>query len=105
MTSYRNNLVRNSITALDIDPQDTTEILKSPQDYFSSHSSGKAGEIQQTIVPAYRKGFRIIFLIGSGLAALAFVICFFMMPQIDLDRPDDQQLKDEGKKWKEEMKK
>lgn len=101
---FRNNLVRNSITSLNIDPNETVIILKSPEAYFSSHSGPETDQIQQAIIPAYRKGFRTIFLIGAALAAVAFVVAFFLMPQIDLDRPDDQKLKDEGKRWKEASK-
>ncbi|KAF2165013.1 hypothetical protein M409DRAFT_67678 [Zasmidium cellare ATCC 36951] len=99
-----NNLVRNSVTSLNIDPNDTAIILKSPEAYFSSHSGAEADRIQQAIIPAYRKGFRIIFLIGAALAAVAFVVAFFLMPQIELDRADDQKLKEEGKRWKEDNK-
>lgn len=66
--------------------------------------SADAERIRQTLTPAYRRGFRIVFLIGASLAALSFVVVLFLMPQVELDRPDDQKLKDEGKQWREEEK-
>ena len=50
------------------------------------------------IVEAYSQGFRIVFLVGAGLAAFAFFVALFLMPQHDLDRPDDQDLKEKGRK-------
>jgi predicted MFS family arabinose efflux permease len=50
------------------------------------------------LIPAYKKGFRIIFLIGAGLAAFAFVLAFWLMPQVTLKRVDDEKLKEEGRK-------
>ena len=39
---------------------------------------------------AYRAGFRINFLVLSSLAALAFFVALFLMPQSSLDREDDE---------------
>ena len=50
------------------------------------------------LIPAYRRGFRIIFIIGAALSAGAFVLAFVLMPQVSLNREDDQQLKEEAKK-------
>ena len=55
-------------------------------------------------MPAYRKGFRIIFIVGASLAALAFVLAFVLMPQVELYRPDDKKLQEEGRKAYEEKK-
>lgn len=100
-----NNLVRSAVQSLDISGDDADDILKSPQAYLSDRTSSEADEIRAVILPAYRKGFRIIFLIGAALAALAFVLAWFLMPQVELDRPDDQKLKEEGIKWRDEAKK
>lgn len=54
--------------------------------------------MRSVLVPAYRQGFRVIFLVGASLAAFAFVIAWFMMPQVELSRPDDEKLKEEGRK-------
>lgn len=46
---------------------------------------------------AYQRGFRIVFLVCAGLAAVATIVAFITMPQVALDRPDDEKLKAEGK--------
>lgn len=50
------------------------------------------------LIPAYRRGFRIIFIIGAALSAGAFLLAFVLMPQVSLNREDDQRLKEEGKR-------
>ncbi|EME78710.1 uncharacterized protein MYCFIDRAFT_50120 [Pseudocercospora fijiensis CIRAD86] len=96
-----NNLVGAAVRSLDLDTEDTAALLKSPQAYLADRSVAEADQIRQTIIPAYRDGFRIIFLIGASLAAFAFCLCFFLMPQVPLDRDDDEKLKEEGKRLKE----
>lgn len=56
------------------------------------------------IIPAYRKGFRTIFLVGASLASFAFVVAFFMIPHVELSRPDDARLKAEAKAAEAEKK-
>lgn len=73
-------------------------ILSSPQ-RFVEESGEEADRVRAAILPAYRRGFRIIFLIGAALAAFAFVLCFFLMPHIELRRADDEKLKAEGREW------
>lgn len=50
------------------------------------------------LTPAYQKGFRIIFIVGASLATFAFFLAALLMPQVGLNRADDQALKEEGKK-------
>lgn len=50
------------------------------------------------MVPAYRKGFRIIFIVGAALAAFAFFVAAWLMPQVSLKRGDEEKLKEEGRK-------
>lgn len=96
-----NNLVAGAVRSLDLDTADTAALIKSPESYLAHRSPAEAEQIRQAIIPAYRKGFRIIFLVGASLAAFAFCLAFALMPQVPLDRDDDQKLKEEGKKWKE----
>lgn len=49
-------------------------------------------------MPAYQRGFRIVFIIGASLAALAFFLAMALMPQVELNRADDARLKEEGKR-------
>lgn len=93
-----NNFVASGVRSLNLDDDASQSLLSSPQDYLAGHPD--ADRVRQTIIPAYRQGFRIIFLIGAALAALAFVLCLILMPQVELDRDDDKKLKEEGKKWK-----
>lgn len=90
--------------SLNLEDVEARTILQSPQSYLSSTSNADAERIRRALTPAYRRGFRIIFLIGASLAALSFVLVWFLMPQVELDRPDDQKLKDEGKRWREDEK-
>lgn len=100
-----NNLVASGVRTLNLDDQDTAALLKSPQAYLAGRTDLDADRVREVLIPAYRQGFSIIFLIGASLAALAFVLCFVLMPQVELDRPDDKQLKEDGKKWKDEQQK
>ena len=59
-------------------------------------------QIRTSLALAYKEGFRIVFMVGASLNAVAFVAAWFLMPQVELDRKDDAQLKEEGKKRDEE---
>lgn len=79
-------------------------LLGSPQSYLERIDADRAQRIREHLTPAYKESFRIIFLVGAGLCAAAFVFAFFMMPQVELSRPDDEKLKEEGRKAYEEKK-
>lgn len=49
------------------------------------------------LIPAYRHGFRVVFVVGAALAAAAFAVAGWLMPQVELGRVDDEELKEEGK--------
>lgn len=68
-------------------------------------SADEEERVRDILVPAYRKGFRVIFIVGAALCAVAFVVAFFMMPQVELKRADDDKLKEEGKKAMQKNKK
>lgn len=53
--------------------------------------------MRTALIAAYRRGFRIVFILCASLAALSTLVVIFLMPQVDLDRPDDTKLKQEGK--------
>jgi hypothetical protein len=78
--------------------------LGNPQTFLDTVSSIEAERIRSVLIPAYRQGFRIIFLVGAGVASLAFVLAFILMPQVNLTRPDDLILKEEGRRAYEEKK-
>ena len=52
----------------------------------------------------YRKVFRVVFNVGSGVAAAATLIVLFSIPHVPLDQSDDKSLKEEGKNADEERK-
>jgi hypothetical protein len=63
--------------------------------------SGK--NLRPLLIQSYIKGFRIVFTLGTVLAVIAFVVTFFLIPQIDIVRPDDEQLKQEGRAYDEAL--
>lgn len=77
-------------------------MLENPQSFLGNVAPDEAERIRSVLIPAYREGFRIIFLIGAGAASLAFVLAFVLMPQVNLTRPDDLRLKEEGRTVYEE---
>ncbi|KAH7246911.1 major facilitator superfamily domain-containing protein [Fusarium solani] len=97
-----NNILANSLSVLDLDSKESKTLIGNPQTFLDTVSSSEAERIRSVLIPAYRKGFRVIFLIGASVAALAFVLAFVLMPQVDLARPDDAKLKEEGRRAYEE---
>ncbi|KAK2812229.1 hypothetical protein FQN50_001587 [Emmonsiellopsis sp. PD_5] len=92
------NTLLSSLSVLNLSKSDTTALLRSPETYLSTLSELEATRIRSVLIPAYQTGFRIIFIIGAGLAAFAFVLSVFFMPQVALNRADDEALKAEGRK-------
>ncbi|KAF5497611.1 Efflux pump dotC [Colletotrichum siamense] len=91
-----NNIVKSSVNDLDLSVEQRDSLLSNPQQYISSLSDEDAQRIRAVLAPAYQKSFKVIFELGSGLAAGAFFVAWFLMPHIDLSRPDDHKLKEEG---------
>jgi phosphotransferase system glucose/maltose/N-acetylglucosamine-specific IIC component len=61
-------------------------------------------DIYLEIVRGYRKGFRLVFIMLASLAVFSFIVAFFLMRHRDLDRPDDEKLKKEGKEYVAQLK-
>ncbi|KAJ5778260.1 hypothetical protein N7520_001506 [Penicillium odoratum] len=93
-----NNIISSSISSLNLSASDSQSILGSPATFLSTQSAGDEAHIRSVLIPAYRKGFRIIFLIGAALSALACLLAFWLIPQTELGRADDDALKEEGRK-------
>lgn len=93
-----NNVVASSVSTLNLDDSESRSLLSSPQTYLSKQSATDAAKIRSVLIPAYKKGFRIIFIIGAALAAAAFFLAVWLMPQVGLKREDDEALKEEAKK-------
>jgi hypothetical protein len=94
----RNNILSSSISSLGFTASETRSFLSSPQNYLSGLSADEAERVRALVIPAYKRGFRIIFVIGGALAAFAFCLAFALMPQVELNRADDAKLKEEAKK-------
>ncbi|KAH1389354.1 hypothetical protein KXW83_007337 [Aspergillus fumigatus] len=93
-----NNILSSSISSLGLTVSETRSFLSSPQNYLSGLSVAEAERVRALVIPAYKRGFRIIFVIGGALAAFAFCLAFALMPQVELNRADDAKLKEEAKK-------
>lgn len=91
-------MVASSVSTLDLDDSESRSLLSSPQTYLSEQSAADAANIRSVLIPAYKKGFRIIFIVGAALAAVAFFLAVWLMPQVELKRDDDQALKEEAKR-------
>ncbi|KAJ5708209.1 hypothetical protein N7488_008010 [Penicillium malachiteum] len=94
----RNNIVSSSISVLGLSSSDSRSLLASPSRFLSHQSDSDAANIRSVLIPAYQKGFRIIFLINASLSALAFILAFCLIPHVELNRADDATLKEEAKK-------
>ncbi|KAJ2978881.1 hypothetical protein NQ176_g3573 [Zarea fungicola] len=94
--SILNNVLAASISSLNLEDGALKDLLKNPHTYASSLPPSEAAQVRRVLIPANKKGFRIIFLLGASLAVLGFVLAFVLMPQISLSRPDDEKLKEEG---------
>lgn len=103
--SHRNNLVSSSLTTLNLEPEIREKLLSSPDNYLSTLPRSERESIQAVLLPAYKRGFRVIFLVMASLAVLAFVFAWFLMPQVRLERDDDAKLKEEGMKESEKSEK
>jgi hypothetical protein len=85
------------VDSLDLEAEPRNDLLRNPQQYLSTLSDVDAEHIGAALAPAYRRSFKIIFQLGAGIAAFAFFVAVFLMPHIDLARPDDAKLKEEGR--------
>ena len=101
----RNNSVRSILSSLELSESSLQSILNQPNEFLnSSMNVDETERIHSELIVAYRKGFRVVFLVVAGLAAVATLIVVCLMPQVPLDRPDDEKLKEEGRKADEESK-
>lgn len=57
-------------------------------------------------MPAYRKSFRIVFIVNAVLAGFAFLLAWWLMPQVGLggkgEKQDKEEKKEEGVVKKQE---
>lgn len=90
----------SSLSSLLLSETETKEITQSPSHYLAKQSPEEVERIRSVLIPAYQKGFRVIFILCSALAGLAFILAYFLMPHISLKRADDKKLKEEARSRK-----
>ena len=93
-----NNAVNSSLVSFSLDDSEMRLALDSPDLFRESFGKQRADLILVALTSAYKRGFHIIFIVGAVLNALAFIAAWFLMPQVGLNRKDDAELKEEGKK-------
>ncbi|RAR00073.1 MFS general substrate transporter [Stemphylium lycopersici] len=100
-----NNAVRHSLIPYGLSRSEIQLVLDSPDLFRESFGQERTETIRAALTSAYQQGFRVIFVVGAALNAVAFIAAWFMMPQVELNREDDAQLKAEGKMRDEEKRK
>ncbi|KAF3045188.1 hypothetical protein E8E12_010498 [Didymella heteroderae] len=99
-----NNAVRTSLTPYGLSRSQIQLLLDSPDRFEAANGGQEMDALRLALSAAYQKGFKIVFIVGAVLNAVAFVAAWFLMPQVELARPDDEKLKEEGKRWGEKGK-
>lgn len=94
-----NNAVRAALVPYGLSRSDIQLLLDSPERFQEDSGEQRTELLRVALSSAYQKGFKIVFIVGAVLNALAFVAAWFLMPHIELARADDEKLKEEGKKW------
>ncbi|KAH7396397.1 major facilitator superfamily domain-containing protein [Pyrenochaeta sp. MPI-SDFR-AT-0127] len=91
-----NNAVRATLVPYGLSRPEIQLLLDSPDIFQHSFREDRTEIVRAALASAYREGFRIVFIVGAALNALAFLAAWFLMPQVELNRQDDKQLKEEG---------
>jgi hypothetical protein len=97
-----NNAVRTSLTPYGLSRSDIRLLLDSPVMFRDRSGEQRMEMVRLALSTAYQEGFKIVFIVGAVLNALAFVAAWFLMPQVQLARADDEKLKEEGLRWEAE---
>ena len=98
-----NSSIRSILSPFSLSESNLQSILNQPNQFLaSSLDNRKAEEIRRGLILAYRQGFRVVFIIGGTPAAQATTLTNFLMPRVPLDRPDEEELKEEGRKVTEQ---
>ena len=98
LTDNRNNIISKELLPFGLSADTIRTILDNPYQILDNEfQDDESGAIRGALIESYKLGFRIVFILGAGLAALAFVQAWFLLPQVELNRPDDEKLKEEAK--------
>jgi hypothetical protein len=72
----------------DIEKNDIQWLLNNPGAVLSGSTllpgATSPVNLKAVFVDAYKKGFRVIFLVGAGLSAFAFLSALVLLPQVEL---------------------
>lgn len=93
-----NNVVASSLNTQELSRPDVQLLLNSPGIFREAFGEQRTEMARIALASAYRDGFKIIFIVGAALNAFSFFLAWFLMPQVALERKDDDQLKAEGQK-------
>ncbi|KAF2674407.1 MFS general substrate transporter [Microthyrium microscopicum] len=104
-----NNQLRSVLSSYPgIDHNDIQWLINNPGAVMSGSTllpgATSPVNLKSVFLDAYKRGFRVIFIVGAALSAFGFFSALVLLPQISLDRKDDVKLKEEGKKYDEELK-
>lgn len=97
-----NNAVRTALVPYGLDRGQVQLLLDSPERFEAANAGREMDVLRLALSAGYQKGFRIVFIVGAVLNAVAFLAAWLLMPQVELARPDDEKLKEEGRRWGEE---
>ncbi|OAL43129.1 MFS general substrate transporter [Pyrenochaeta sp. DS3sAY3a] len=98
-----NNAVRSNLAPDGLTRSEIQLLLDSPDLFRETFGKQQAQRVMAGLSQAYQNGFRIIFIVGAVLNALAFIATWFLIPQVNLKRDDDDKLKEEGLKRDAEL--
>lgn len=76
-------------------PDQMRTIINNPVDALNALSPA----LQDDVIDAYRRGFRIVFILLAALATFSFFVALAFLKQKKLDRDDDKDLKEQGKQF------
>ena len=103
MTGDSNKILVNDLKYVGASERDIQRIMNNPNKFIlrsidgSQQGRNRSRIIRKVILASYTKGFRVIFILGAALAVFAFLVAFFLIPQVELVRSDDAQLKEDGR--------
>ncbi|PSS25431.1 hypothetical protein M430DRAFT_133859 [Amorphotheca resinae ATCC 22711] len=103
-----NSCILNAISspALGLSPSEINAILNDPSfsgSVLSSNSAAHRVDVSATVLAAYQRGFRIVFIVGAALAALSVLLAAVLMPQIEIKH--EKKVKEDEEKGKEDEEK
>ncbi|OJD33869.1 mfs drug transporter [Diplodia corticola] len=95
-----NNAVGGAVGGLGLGEEVVRRLLRNPEGVLEGMGDDDAGEVERVrgaLEGAYREGFRVVFYVNAGLAAVAFFVAAALLPQVSLVRGDDERLKEEAR--------